>query len=82
MGDVIDSEQCAELLLCTQAQVEELARIGDLPAVKIGRSWLFIKVDLILYLAERARAEAQERRARRQPSGATFKPRRMTPPPL
>ena len=86
--DTIDSDQCAELLKCTPEQVEALARDGDIPGIKIGRGWLFIRADLLAYLAERARAEAQERRQRRAGSAHTpsnvqpIKPRRRAPPAL
>jgi excisionase family DNA binding protein len=82
MTDTIDADQCAELLLCTSQQVEELARGGDLPALKIGRRWLFVRADLLSYLAEKGRADAQERRSQRS-LGATpllIKPRRGSPP--
>lgn len=82
--ETINSDECAELLRCTAEQVEELARAGEIPALKIGRSWLFLRSDLLAYLAEKARHEAQERRARRQPSAPTqlVKPRRQIPPAL
>lgn len=82
--ETIDSSECAELLRCTVDQVEELARAGDIPGLKIGRSWLFVRHDLLSYLAEKARAEAQERRAKRQPNvmPITQKPRRRSPPSL
>ena len=84
MSDTIGSAECAKMLLCTTEQVEELARAGDIPGLKIGRSWLFVRADLLAYLAERARHEAQERRAKRQPgvTQLTAKPRRRTPPVL
>ncbi len=86
MTDTIDATQCAELLLCTPEQVEALARDGDIPGLKLGRSWLFIRADLLAYLAERARAEAQDRRARRAApaqGGSNVQPIRKTrrPPP-
>lgn len=87
-ADTIDAAQCAELLKCTPEQVEALARDGDIPGLKIGRSWLFIRADLLAYLAERARLEAQERRQRRAPPAQAhsnvqpIKPRRRSPPPL
>lgn len=83
-ADTIDAEECAELLRATKEQVEELARGGELPALKIGRSWLFVRADLLAYLAEKARAEAQERRAKRQPNAPVqlTRPRRQIPPAL
>jgi len=83
--ETIDSDDCAKLLHCTPEQVEELARAGDIPGLKLGRSWLFVRADLLAYLAEKARAEAQERRAKRQPEmnrSPDIKPRRRQPPAL
>ena len=83
VNETIGSDQCAELLRCTPEQIEELARVGDLPALKIGRSWLFVRSDLLSYLAERARAEAQERRAKRSSTIAPIiRQRRSVPVPL
>lgn len=82
--DTIDAEQCAVLLRCTPEQVEELARAGDIPGLKIGRGWLFVRADLLVFLAQRARDEAADRRAKRAPGArvAQIKPRRRVPPPL
>jgi excisionase family DNA binding protein len=83
--ETIDSDQCAELLRCTPGQVEEMARAGEIPGLKIGRGWLFVRADLLAYLAERARDEAAQRRARRQPGNAVtpiIKRRRNVPPVL
>jgi len=83
MSETIDSNECADLLRCTADQVEELARAGDIPGLKLGRSWLFMRSDLLSYLAEKARSEAQERRAKRQPNVTAIKqPSRRQSPPL
>lgn len=82
----IGSDECAELLRCTPEQVEELARTGEIPGLKLGRSWLFVRHDLLAYLAEKARQEAEQRRAKRQPGvvpmAHPIKQRRRVPPPL
>lgn len=81
--DTIGSDKCAELLRCTPEQVEELARCGEIPALKIGRSWLFVRSDLLVYLAEKAREEAQARRSKRQVQiTPNVSQRRRPPPPL
>lgn len=84
MSETIDSQECAELLRATKEQIEEMARGGDLPALKIGRSWLFLRQDLLAYLADRARKEAEQRRTKKQPSVAVpiSRPRRQAPPVL
>lgn len=82
--DIINADECAELLRCTASQVEELARGGGIPGLKIGRGWLFVRADLLAFLAHRAREEAADRRAKRAPGAqiAMPKPRRRVPPPL
>ena len=84
MNETMNSVECAKLLYCTPYQVEEMARSGELPATKIGRSWLFIRADLLIFLAEKARQEAQGRRARRQKGVTSIMPksRRQVPPVL
>ena len=66
--ETIDSDECAKLMHCTSDHIEELARKGEIPALKIGRGWLFVRGDLLAYLSEKARAEALERRAKCHPS--------------
>lgn len=87
--DTINASQCAELLQCTTETVEELTRKGDLPGVKIGRGWIYVRADLLAYLAEKGRQEAEERRQdfmRRSrtpaPLASAVKPRRQVPPAL
>jgi len=80
---IIGSEECAQMLGCTALQVEELARTGEIPGLKIGRSWRFVRADLLAYLAEKARAEAEERRSKRQVKPEPpVKQRRGVPPSL
>lgn len=67
--EILTSDECAQLLRCTTAQIEELAHVGEIPGVKLGRSWLFMRSDLLIFLAEKARADAAARRAGRGPDG-------------
>lgn len=82
--DTIDTDECAMLLRCSTDTIEEMARGGEIPGLKIGRTWLFIRQDLLAYLAEKARREAEERRSKRQPgvTPITARPRRRQPPVL
>ena len=82
MPETIDASECAALLRCSPDQVEEMARAGDLPGLKIGRAWLFVRHDLLAFLAEKARDEAQARRSKRAPASQPIKPRRRAPPVL
>jgi excisionase family DNA binding protein len=82
---VIGRDECAEMLGCTPEQVEELARAGEIPGFKIGRPWRFVRSDLLAYLAEKARADAEQRRSRRvrrETIPEPVKPRRREPPSL
>lgn len=83
-AETIDAEECSVLLHCTADQVEELARAGEIPGLKFGRGWLFVRHDLLAYLAEKAREEAEERRAKRKPNAPIqmAKPRRRAAPAL
>ena len=86
--ETINAEQCAELLHCTEQRIEELTRGGELPGMKFGRGWIYVKADLLAYIADRARKEAEERRqdlnARKGVPrlDIPIRPRRQTPPPL
>ena len=82
--ETMGAEECAELMRCTPEHVEEMARAGEIPGLKIGRGWLFLRADLLVFLAEKARAQAQERREKRQPNAPLplTKPRRQVPPVL
>lgn len=87
--DTLNAEQCAKLLQCGTDTVEELTRKGELPGVKIGRGWIYVRADLLVYLAEKGRQEAEERRqqfAKRcrtpVPLASVVKPRRQAPPAL
>ena len=53
--DIIDADECAQMLKCSVEQVEESCREGELPGFKQGRGWLFVRSDLLAFLAERAR---------------------------
>jgi excisionase family DNA binding protein len=83
--ETLNSDQCGELLHCTSKHVEELAREGEIPGTKIGREWIFVRADLLAYLAERGREEAAERRRKRTAGAAQptpIKSRRRVPPAL
>lgn len=67
---------------CTTDRVEELARAGIVPGLKWGRSWRFVRADAPSFLAEIARAEAEERRGRREAPQTVKPPRRRAPPSL
>ncbi len=54
--EILNKDQVAHLLDCEPSTVEEKARNHELPAVKIGRSWLFPRQALMQRLNEMALA--------------------------
>lgn len=51
-------EQAANHLVASPNFVAKLARQGDIPACKVGRSWVFRLTDLDAYLNSRIQARA------------------------
>ncbi|MDP3654284.1 MAG: helix-turn-helix domain-containing protein [Rhodoferax sp.] len=56
MNDVLNEAEVAEILDCEPKTVQEKARLGELPAVKFGRSWRFPRTALLEALHAKALA--------------------------
>ena len=56
MNDILTEKEVADLLDCEPTTVQEKARLGELPAIKFGRSWRFPRVALLESLNARALA--------------------------
>lgn len=54
MKDVLDEVEFAELLECEPTTVQEQARRGELPGVKIGRGWIFPRTAILEALHQKA----------------------------
>ncbi len=54
-------QETANFLKVHAETVSRLAKTGQLPGAKIGRSWVFLEDDLITYLREQIQAQASER---------------------
>lgn len=61
MSETLDTKGAAELLHISVQFAQQLANRGEIPAVQLGKSFLFLKSDLIQWLADRARSEQRER---------------------
>lgn len=68
MIKVLKAAEAAELLDCEVATLCERAACGDLPAVKVGRSWIFPAEALERRLNELATEQAERRRTPRHPA--------------
>jgi hypothetical protein len=67
--ETIDSETAAVLLHCDDSQtVESLARKGIIPGTKFGKSWIFLRSQLVDCIRDKASAEAEVRRGGMRPS--------------
>jgi excisionase family DNA binding protein len=49
----LNIEQAAQFLGAHRETIRRMAVSGQVPAVKIGRSWRFIEEDLVLYMRSR-----------------------------
>jgi molybdopterin-binding protein len=57
----LDAEQAAELLHMNVKQIQSLARSGKLPAVRVGRRWLFPQDQIERLLGRPTGASASKR---------------------
>jgi excisionase family DNA binding protein len=49
--EILTSEEAATLLKVSNKTVLKLARVGDLPAQKIGRAWRFCRSELLAHVS-------------------------------
>jgi hypothetical protein len=47
LGTVIDAQQAAALLACSEGHIDRLAESGRLPGRKYGRGWVFVTAQLL-----------------------------------
>lgn len=75
MNDVLDETEVAAILDCDPRTVQEKARLGELPAVKFGRSWRFPRDALLQSLNALALANKPKRSEPAAVGVAPAKPR-------
>ncbi len=78
LPSVLDVATVAALLRCAETTVEERARRGELPGLKIGESWVFPAGALTVRLDQLALEQAAERRKPALPSGQLVDIKRKT----
>ena len=49
MENIIGTMEAAKIIGCHQDHIKRLARQGVIKAVKVGKSWLFNKSDIIAF---------------------------------
>lgn len=62
--DTLDVQQAAAMLHADPDTVLSIARSGELPGTKIGRSWVFLRCDLLCFLQKRIDTDTAQRRQR------------------
>lgn len=51
-GEIMTSKQVAELLQLHQKTIYALAEHGKIPGHRVGRSWRFVRTQIMEYLGE------------------------------
>lgn len=80
LAPILDAHGVAELLKCSPRTVEDRARAGTLPGVKVGESGIFPTAALLEAVNEMARANTQRECAR--PAAVAMPHARKAPPVL
>lgn len=62
--ELLSVEVVANALDCASTTIEERARTGELPGIKLGRAWVFPRAALLQSLCEMARREADGRKVK------------------
>lgn len=60
--ELLSVEKVASALDCADTTIEERARTGELPGIKLGRAWVFPRAALLQSLCEMAQREAAARK--------------------
>lgn len=62
--ETLDVAEAAALLRAEPETIMQLARKGALPGARIGKSWVFLREDVIAFLKEQVSRDTEERRRR------------------
>ena len=58
----LDTTEVAALLRAEPETVLQLARSGELPGARIGKSWVFLREDVVAFLKDRISRDTADRR--------------------
>ncbi len=65
VDETLGIEEAAALLRADAATVMQYARRGELPGTRIGKSWVFLREDILSFLRSQINRDTQERLAKR-----------------
>lgn len=60
--ETLDVSEAALLLHAENETVMQFARSGELPGTRIGKSWVFLRTDVLSFLRQRILLDTEERR--------------------
>jgi excisionase family DNA binding protein len=58
--ETLTIEEAAELLKIHPVTLSEKVAIGEIPGARIGKRWVFVKVDLIEYIRSQYKRQAMQ----------------------
>ena len=88
LDDILDVSDAAALLRAESTTVMQFARRGELAGTRIGKSWVFLRADVIAFVRTQIARETAERRRQQAdgvsavvhpPTGATGRRRTALP---
>ena len=65
--EILNTAEVAELVHAEPSTVANLALRGELPATLIGKSYIFLRDDVMRYVREKIERDTAERRDKRNP---------------
>ena len=75
--ETLDAAEVAALLRAESETIMQLARRGELPGARIGKSWVFLREDVIVFLKNQIAKDTEKRRRERtalSPSAVVIAP--------
>ncbi|HAU0262587.1 TPA: helix-turn-helix domain-containing protein [Legionella pneumophila] len=58
--NTLNIEEASKFLGAHRETIRRMAASGELPGVKIGRSWVFIEQDLVMYMRNKYSSDASQ----------------------
>lgn len=73
-NETLDLHGVAALCKAEPETIAQYARSGELPGTKMGKSWVFLRDDVLAFLRKRILQETEERRGKRTDYGVPAQP--------
>ena len=73
-NETLDLHGVAALCKAEPETIAQYARTGELPGTKMGKSWVFLRDDVISFLRKRIAEETEQRRVRQTNEKKSLQP--------